>query len=156
MYRLTKTLVLLAVPVLAAVMAPTAAGAATPIGPNQIFLGQVNGNSRNAVVTVLCPGPVATGHPVNDTVGVIRLVDPIPGFGRTGNAHQINADVFWAAGPIVHVEHIASFITYTTQAFPSTLTLPCSGTGSVTFTPVNGGSGATPTTVPVTFLNLGA
>lgn len=46
--------------------------------------------------------------------------------------------------------------TYTTSAVPDTITAPCSGTGTMVFTPVNGGTDATPSSVSVTFVNIGA
>lgn len=37
-----------------------------PIGPNQFFIGLVNGNHTNALIYMVCPGPSfsgQTGHP---------------------------------------------------------------------------------------------
>jgi hypothetical protein len=130
---------------------------ALPIGPNQIYLGLVNGDQPKATFTVACPGPVSTtsiGHPVADTVAVERLIDPIPGFGRTGNATSIAVTLAFARGPVGVVEPVTTFGSYRTKAVPDTLTTPCGGTGVVRFHPVGGGTGASDTTVTVTFVNI--
>ena len=136
-------------------LAPGAAAAATPIGPNQIFLGQVNGSSSTVNFDVVCPGPATSGHPAGDTVGVVKLQDPILGFGRTGNATAIAAKLQFTKGKHTVSEPIARFTTYRTKKVPTTPQTPCSGPGVVTFIPVNGGPGATAASVPVTFINLG-
>ena len=141
--------------VAALAMAPGTA-AATVIGPNQIFIGQVNGSSAMVNFTVVCPGVSNTGHAFGDTVGVVKLQDPIPGFGRTGNAHAIAAQLVYTKGTVQVVEPVTKFTTYTTKPVPKTVSTPCSGTGTMVFRPVNGGSGATPSSVPVTFVNIGA
>jgi hypothetical protein len=137
-------------------LGPGTAQAATPIGPNQIFLGEVNGSASPVNFEVVCPGAANTGHAFHDTVGVVKLQDPIPGFGRTGNASSIAADLIYSVGTITVVEPVTTFTTYSTTAVPSTITAPCNGTGTMVFTPVNGGSGATPASVTVTFVNVGA
>jgi hypothetical protein len=141
---------------LATLVATTAAAAPVPIAPGQIFLGQVNGSIADATLTVVCPGPATSGHPTGDTVSVMKLQDPIPGFGRTGNAHRIDATLSWSRGGVDTVARVTSFTTYRTKKVPTSLVVPCSGPGLVTFTPRNGGHDATPTTVGVTFLNIGA
>jgi opacity protein-like surface antigen len=132
-----------------------AAAAVTPIGPNQIFLGQVNGSSTKVNFDVVCPGPANMGHPADDTVGVIKLQDPIPGFGRTGNASAIAAKLEYTVGTLAVLEPVAKFTTYTTKPVPSSVVTPCSGTGKMIFAPVKGGSGAKSASVPVTFVNIG-
>jgi len=136
-------------------LAPAAAAAATPIGPNQIFLGQVNGSSTTVNFTVVCPGPATPGRASGDTVGVVKLQDPILGFGRTGNATAIAVKLQYTKGTVSVSEPVARFTTYTTKKVPTTVKTPCSGTGTMVFLPVKGGSGATPASVPVTFINLG-
>jgi hypothetical protein len=132
------------------------AQAATPIGPNQIFLGEVNGSSAPVNFDVVCPGVANIGHAFGDTVGVVKLQDPIPGFGRTGNATSIAADLIYTIGTVTVVEPITTFTTYTTTPVSSSVSAPCSGTGTMVFTPVNGGSGSTPAAVTVRFVNVGA
>ena len=135
---------------------PGTASAATPIGPNQIFIGEVNGSAASVNFTVVCPGAASTGHAFDDTVGIVKLQDPIPGFGRTGNARSISVDLLYTIGTVSVFEPITTFTTYTTSAVAATVTAPCSGTGTMVFTPVDGGSGATSSSVPVTFVNIGA
>jgi hypothetical protein len=135
--------------------APGAAAAVTPIGPNQIFLGQVNGSSATVNFDVVCPGAANKGHPVGDTVGVEKLQDPIPGFGRTGNASAIAAKLEYVVGTLAVLEPVAKFTTYTTKPVPSSVVTPCSGSGKMIFAPVKGGSGAKSASVPVTFVNIG-
>jgi len=139
-----------------ALVVPGTAQAATPIGPNQIFIGEVNGSSAPVNFDVVCPGAANTGHAFGDTAGVVKLQDPIPGFGRTGKATSIAADLIYSVGTITVIESVTTFTTYTTKAVPNTVTAPCSGTGTMEFTPVNGGSGATSSSVTVTFVNIGA
>jgi len=136
--------------------ATTAVAAAVPVAPGQIFLGQVNGSIAPTNVTVACAGPATSGHPSGDTVAVEKLQDPIPGFGRTGNAHRIDVTLSWTRLTVTVVEHVTTFAAYTTTKVPTALTVPCSGPGTVTFRPRNGGKNATPTTVEVTFTNIGA
>jgi hypothetical protein len=67
----------------AAVVADSAAAspihtAAVKVGPDPDFAGLVNGKTSHAVIRVLCPGPLATGHPLSgQTVKVALVVDPI-------------------------------------------------------------------------------
>jgi hypothetical protein len=136
-------------------MAPAAAAAATPIGPNQIFLGLVNGSSTTVNFDVVCAGAANMGKPVGDKVGVEKLQDPIPGFGRTGNASAIKASLEYVVGTLAVREPVAKFTTYTTKPVPTSVVTPCSGTGTMVFSPVKGGSGATSASVPVTFVNIG-
>jgi hypothetical protein len=137
-------------------IAPGVAAAVTPIGPNQIFLGLVNGSSAKVKFDVVCPGPANQGSPVGDTVGVEKLQDPIPGFGRTGKASAIEAKLEYAVGTLAVLEPVTKFTTYTTKKVPTSVVTPCSGTGKMIFAPIKGGSGATSASVPVTFVNIGA
>jgi hypothetical protein len=136
-------------------MAPAATAAVTPIGPNQIFLGLVNGSSTTVNFDVVCPGAANKGRPVGDTVGVEKLQDPIPGFGRTGSASAIAASLKYKSGSSTVTEHVAKFTTYTSKPVPTSVVTPCSGTGTMVFSPIKGGHGATSASVPVTFVNIG-
>jgi hypothetical protein len=156
MHRTRNALVLATLSTVVAVAAPVAAQAAdAAIGPGQNFIGQVNSSSQSAVITVVCLGPASTGRPFGDTVSVVQLVGAPLGAGYTGDAKSISVDVAFIS-PAPRPAHVATFTAYTSQDFPPTLLLPCSGAGTVTFTPVNGGPSAVPTTVKVTFRNIGA
>jgi hypothetical protein len=149
----------LRVAVLAIVVAfgsPIPAQAATPpIRPNQHFIGLVNNKHVGAVIYVVCPGPAGgdrTGPPAgNQTVKVVRVAS---GGGYTGSsAHEL-----WAQFNKDSI-HVVGFTTYNTaKAIPSSLQLPCSGTGTVTFTTCFGtrpcAANAKNDVVPVTFENL--
>ena len=56
----------------------TPAAAASPIGPNQHYIGLVNGKHSGAVIYVACPGPVIPGRTSppagNQTVAVRRVL----------------------------------------------------------------------------------
>ena len=126
-----------------------------PIRPDQHYVGLVNNKHFGAVIYVICPGPAGgdrTGPPAgNQTVKVVRVTS---GGGYTGSsAHEIwaefNKDSF----------HVVGFTTYNTpKAIPTNLQLPCSGTGTVTFTTCFGtlpcAANAKDDVVPVTFENL--
>jgi hypothetical protein len=104
----------------------------TPIGPEQHFLGLVNGNSKDATIYVVCPGPAAggrTGPPAgNQSVSVTQVA---AGGGDTGSqGHEL-----WSQFAADRLHYVA-FTTYDTpMTLPSTLQLPCDGTGTVDFSP---------------------
>jgi len=125
-----------------------------PIGPNQHYLGLVNNKHVGAVIYVICPGPPGgnrTGPPAgNQTVKVVRVTS---GGGYTGSsAHEI-----WAEFDKDSL-HLVAFTSYNTaKAIPTSLQLPCSGTGTVRFTTCPGTlpcrANAKDDVVPVTFEN---
>jgi hypothetical protein len=161
-----KTLVRIAVPAAFAVTATVAAAGSAaaqdplPIGPNQYFNAQVNGKTANAAITVVCPGPVtstSTGHPIaGQSVEVFLVLPPVtPGLGYTGSAaHDIDAyfgPLSSAANPpVVLTGYFVKF------AIPTTLNLPCGGTGAVSFVPTPPSPTARNYVVSVTYLNIGA
>lgn len=159
LFRTTATLAFAATATITA-----AAGAAAqdplPIGPNQSFNAQVNGTSANATITVVCPGPVtstSTGHPISgQSVEVFLVLPPVtPGLGFTGSAaHQIDAYFSPASSttnpPVILTGYFAKF------AIPTTLNLPCDGTGAVTFAPTPPSPTSHNYVVPVKYLNIGA
>lgn len=123
-----------------------------PIGPNQFFVGLVNGTSSNAVIQMACFGPVhpgQMGHPfAGQTVEVQRNLEG-PGF--TGKAHRIAATLSSPEATNVSVT-LGRFSSYFVAAPISTaLRLPCYGSGNVAFRPVGGGSKARAAIVDVFF-----
>lgn len=146
-------------------MAPvTAASAATritqdpvPIGPNQLFSGFVNNAPPGAAtIKVICPGVANTGHPIANqpvevrTASVISTTD----VGNTGsNGNQITASLGTPAGTLV-IAHFTSY--FVPVNIPTGITVPCSGSGTVVFTPSPSGMGAKSAVLPVTFVNIGA
>jgi hypothetical protein len=126
----------------------SAAGAAIPpqgkIGPNQYFSASVNGQlgiGASATIQMACFGPLRpgqTGHPMaGQTVEVFRTEVIVAHEGFTGpNAHSISA--FFNAPPPSPAT-AAGNVTFTRYAvpkkIPTSLVLPCSGTGNVYFVP---------------------
>jgi hypothetical protein len=134
--------------VTAAWLSGGAASAAEPIHRDQRFSGLVNGRSSDAPVYVFCPGPVTptrTGPPArNAGLEVVRH-----GRGFTGRAGNRVVATFREdpSAPVI-------FTTFRTpQTIPSSLRLPCFGTGLVTFTPESGSPTARPVTVTVRFVD---
>jgi hypothetical protein len=131
-----------------------------PVGPNMFFTALVNGKSANAVVTVVCPGPVtgtSTGHPISgQTLEVLTVLPPVTTtVGYTGSAaHSI--DAIFSAPPSASVNPpvvLTSF--FAPVPIPTTLNLPCSGSGVVSFVPIPTSPTARGVAVTVTFVNIG-
>ena len=151
---LRRTIYTVAVATIAVGFLSTSA-VATSIGPKQHYLGLVNAKHANAVIHVACPGPAGghrTGPPVGrQTVSVKRATS---GGGYTGSlAHEVWAEFNKDA------IHVAGFTTYNTpKAIPTSLRLPCGGTGTVTFTTCFGtlpcSANAKDDVVRVTFVNI--
>jgi hypothetical protein len=141
---------------LVAVAALAGTAHANPVvGPNQNFIGVVNGATVNATVLVLCPGPLNTGHPVNDNAEAI-LDGPspspvVPGFtGSSANALQVLVSTSSLVEQIGTIKQYGVLL-----PFPSTLTLPCSGVGDVVFEPTPGSPTSHPAIVNVRFISIG-
>jgi hypothetical protein len=133
---------------------PTLATTAA-IGPNQHYLGYVNGKHVHAIIRVVCPGPAGgnrTGPPIEGQTLTVRRGSS--GGGDTGTfAHEIWAEFGKDA------LHVVGFASYNTpKAIPTGLRLPCGGTGTVTFTTCFGtlpcASNAKDDVVHVTFANI--
>jgi hypothetical protein len=130
-----------------------------PIRPNQFFRGFVNNHPPGAaVIKVLCPGPVNTGHPIaNQPVEVKPVPSPTTtDIGFTGSkGTMITANLNF--GPVPAVVVIAHFTSYFVPVnIPTNITVPCSGPGAVMFIPSPPGSRAKSAVLPVTFVNIGA
>lgn len=156
--RSIRALTTLAAAAGVAAVAPAAPAAAVVVGQQQYFVGSVNGHTANAVIDVVCPGPTNTGHPIaNQSVAVAFLLTPTSTtVGYTGlSATSINAWLSWPT-PITPPPpvQVATFTSYGTVPIPTTITVPCSGTGVMSFVPAPNNSGRA-STVNVTFVNLG-
>jgi hypothetical protein len=156
---LTRTLatVALAVTVIAIAAAPAGAG---PIGPNQHFSGLVNGKRSSVVVTTVCAGPAAgrTG-PVagGQTLTVVR------GRGRHGYTGPFTAIYAWFVpqSGMTTAPTQLKFESYRApQAIPTSVQVPCDGTGEVEFSScpylAPCASGWTPDFVEVRFVDIAA
>jgi hypothetical protein len=133
----------------------TAKPATTSIGPHQHFVGLVNGISTKATVIVACPGPRGgMGHPVGGTIAVEPLSTAAGTSGYTGSRGRSVLATFVVPIPIASPPPTVTFTRYGSQAIPSTLLLPCSGSGSVVFAPAPTSKTAQNATVSVTFANI--
>jgi hypothetical protein len=150
-------------------LTPAAAlAAATPpghvrIGPNQLFVGLVNGNSgmsSHAQILVACGGPVQPGettHPLaHQRVDVTLAPSTAANVGDTGpSATHISA--FLGIPPAsASAGGIATFTHYgVRKPIPTTLDVPCSGSGYITFIAFPRDPGTSRTyVVPVDFDNI--
>ena len=152
----------LAVP--AAALAHDAARPRTaPLPANAMFGGSVNGASTHATLRVACFGPVhpgQTGHLMAyQRVGVfIPEVMKQPNFGQTGSpAFAIGVSIVaggHTVGPVTWFRRLALTrpVRSASRPLPSGVPVPCSGHGTVVFTPVPRTANAKPATVDVTFV----
>ena len=122
---------------------PGVSSAAThpKVGPHQYFAGSVNGSlgtSTPAVIKVVCPGPEAQrGHPLSGQTVEVRLaVATTRSVGYTGNDATSIGTFFGPPPPTTTGPGQVSFREYgVPKAVPTSLSLPCQGTGVVTFVP---------------------
>ena len=159
----TSVLVLSAVAI-AGVAVP--AGAASRVGPKQHFTGVINGidgNTANPItIQMVCGGPATSGHPAaGQTLAVHQLFPPSTtgSIGYTGNDAKIG--VFFQAPPSARSRARKSGSTQTFVRYdrpvslPTSLTLPCSGTGTVWFAPIPVVPPSRSASVPVQFVSPG-
>jgi hypothetical protein len=152
----TAALALAALPSVAAGASP--AQDPVPIGHNQFFTGLINGHPPGqAIIYVLCPGPVNHGHPTgNQPIEVQPVVPPgsTSDLGFTGSAGK---SITASLAPSATTNVLATFTSYFVKKFiPTTITVPCSGTGTVAFAPSPHSSNSRTALLTVTFINLGA
>ena len=141
------------------------AGAAVRVGPDQFFTGVVNGHDGNTAtpiaIRMACFGPLTpgeTGHPMaGQTLAVHQLFPPTatgPSLGFTGNDAEIG--VFFNAPPPVRPGDVTTtpiFLRYdVSKRLPTSLTLPCAGTGTAFFTPIPVVPPSRTASVPVEFV----
>lgn len=140
--------------------APGAAAAVPPpIGPNQVFQGQVNTVTAGAVIKVGCFGPVtpaSTGHPIAGQTVDVRYTPDVTskdGTGFTGSAAD-HVIVGFDSGP--STGQVVSISAYDAKVvIPASLNLPCFGTGTVQFAPSPTSATARTASVPVTYVSIG-
>ena len=145
----------------------TGAGAAVPpqgkIGPNQYFSASIDGQlgiGSPAIIRMACFGPLhpgQTGHPMaGQTMEVFRPEVVVTHLGYTGpSAHRISA--FFNAPPpsAATATGNISFTHYAVpKKIPTSLVLPCAGSGNVYFVPFPSTplGPATDAVVPVTYV----
>jgi len=131
------------------------ASTAATIGPKQFFAGTVNGHPANAIIKVVCAGPANTGRALpGQPLEVTAAGSVSTNLGYTGTkAHAIDANLASATGVTAS---LATFTSYgVAVAFPTSLPVPCSGRGVVSFDPTPGSKTAKASHVTVTFANVG-
>jgi hypothetical protein len=156
---------ILGLTVLAFALAGMPAQAGT-VGPKQYFTGVINGKDGNTTtpitIEMACAGPYRpgqTGHPVaGQTLAVHQLFPPaatVGSLGQTGSDSEIG--VFFSAPPpatagIGAAAGTPVFTRYDqSQPLPTSLVLPCAGTGTVWFTPIPVVPPSQSATVPVQY-----
>lgn len=129
-------------PALAAAVAVAAPASATAIGPNQYFTADVNGHVTGpAPIEMGCFGPSTTGQTGNPLPG--QYVEVLPpatnstSLGYTGSlGTAISVDLVYTQGTITRVVQVGTLTAYGTPlAIPTSLVLPCYGTGTAVFDP---------------------
>ncbi len=142
--------------------AGTAAAAAVqdplPVGPNQVFTGQVNGVADNAPIRTDCLGPITpgeTGHPIaGQYVEAVTAAASSADTGYTGSAAQALQVTLTAPASSTLTTLIGTLNSFYVQLpIPTTLVVPCSGTGLVAFAPTPTSPAARAATVTVDFLS---
>jgi hypothetical protein len=131
---------------------------ATKVGPDQPFVGRVNGAFSNAAVTVICPEPSsAGGHPAAGQHLEVLFPPPVDygvkvSVGSTGSkARKIVARFSNDASRAISLTKLGVNV-----SVPTTLVLPCDGRGKVTFHPVPFSKSARTSVVKVDFVNPAA
>jgi hypothetical protein len=135
-------LAVLGAAVLMAVMAGAATASAAvadpvPITPNTFFSGLVNGTSP-ADITVVCSSAAATGHPADGQyVEALLASSTAASTGYTGTLGTSLTVKITTSAPSTTTSSLIGVLKnfYEELAIPTTLTLPCTGTGVVTFAP---------------------
>jgi hypothetical protein len=167
MFRgLGSRFVLMSIPALiaAGTFALASPAGAVAVGPGQYFTGEVFGptsaSSQTTEIDVDCTstGAAATGHPVpGQTVEVNLLVPPVTTTaGYTGSeAVEIDSSLIYTQGTLSVDLPIATFTQYSVkEPIPTSITVPCTGAGVVSFSPYPLDSG-TPSNVNITFVSTG-
>jgi hypothetical protein len=138
---------------------PASTAGGVPIGPNQAFVGSVNGQFRNASINMACFGPILpgqTGHPMKDQM--LEIYSPPPPIvfgppikvGNTGAAATTVTAVFIADGKVYGRMRLGAY--FTLKAIPTKALLPCAGKGVVRLVPKPWSDGAKVGAVSVSFV----
>jgi hypothetical protein len=134
MYRILSALaVALAMMVSSFGFGTTVAAAREPIGPDQHFIGLVNGGNDDPIVYTACPGPSSPdrrGHVVGgQTMSVAKQAD---GAGYTGPFSAVYA--WFAPTKSGTTPRQLKFTTYgRVRDIPTSVRVPCDGKGTVVF-----------------------
>jgi hypothetical protein len=164
--RLGACIAVASVPALigAVALGPASLAQAVSVGPQQYFYGDVygpvstTGSASQSVIDVTCSAAALTGHPVSGQTVKVTQIFPPPATtaGYTGDdAVEIDTSLIYTVGTLSADIPIATFTQYSVTApIPTSITVPCSGSGVMSFTPYPDDSG-TPSDVTVTFVSTG-
>jgi len=116
------------------VMSPSVSSAQQQIGPNQHFIGLVNGSRSDPVVYTVCPGPIGPGRKGPVAGGqTIAVAEVGSGHGYTGPLTQIYA--WFVPGPN-QTPTVLRFTEYgTPQPIPTSVRVACDGRRKIVFSP---------------------
>lgn len=153
---LIGTGILLGALVVSVAIGPSAGAksASTVIGPRQTFFGLVNGSATAPKITVACPAavrPHELGHPVSGQTIAVRSPAPstIP-TGSTGT--RATSIVAQFSTPSATAASSVVFTRYGSKPIPTTLLLPCVGSGTLVFSPVPTSATARSETMTVSYV----
>jgi hypothetical protein len=157
------SLAVLAAPAVSAAAAPAVPAVASPvqdplpIGHDQYFSGYVNNHPPGqAVILTNCIGPIRLGETGNPLPNQPVEVKPVVATGTTdvgytgSAANSINALLGTPVGAVVVIAAFTGY--YEIRYIPTTIRVPCSGSGTVIFAPSPGSVTARPATLAVTFV----
>jgi len=133
------------------------------IGPNQSFVGLVNGSTgavNPAPIRVACAGPIQPGettHPLANQP--LEVVPPPSTNANAGNTGARGTRISAVLGVPPTAGTVAGFLTFgrygVKKPIPTTLDVPCSGSGFITFVPFPRDPGtARSFVVPVEYVNI--
>ncbi|HYA69297.1 MAG TPA: hypothetical protein VED63_11245 [Acidimicrobiales bacterium] len=159
---MVRTRLIMATVMVGALLALGGAAGATPtttgIGPNQHFTGLVNKKSTKAIITMACALPLSTvsmGHPLGGQTVAVEPPTTVAGrSGDTGSRGRSIVASFVAVTPVNSATSSVTFTRYGSLPIPTTLVLPCSGSGTVVFAPEPTSKTAENATVSVTYGNV--
>jgi hypothetical protein len=143
----------------ASALLPTngAASAQQEIGPDQHFIGLVNGSHDHPVVYTVCPGPARSARRGPVAGGqTLSVAEVAAGRGYTGPLTQVYA---WLAPVGRKTPTTLTFTTYgVPQTIPPSVRVPCDGKGRAVFSPcpylAPCVAGWSPDVVRVTFVDI--
>lgn len=128
-----------------------------PVGPGITFAGDVNGATSNAQILTSCFGPITpgeTGHPLaGQYVEAVAAASTggVPGYTGTA-ATQIAVSLTTASS--ASITPLATlYDIFLKVAIPTSVTVPCSGSGTVRFTPLPTSPTARTATVSVNLVS---
>jgi hypothetical protein len=146
-------------PALAAAVAVAAPASATAIGPNQYFVADINGHVTSpAPIEMACYGPSFPGETGNPLPGqYAEVLPPATNAGAVGYTGSlgtaINVEIIYTQGTITRVVPVGTLTAYGTKlAIPTSLVLPCYGTGTAVFDPTPTSSTAKAADLTVDFI----